>query len=382
MKVALINKVFSLGYGGGERYGVNLAKSLCSKGIEVHLFGIVLEDVPSEAVVHSVTAPVRPGFARVTGFVSHTRPMVQAQDFDIVYSLTQYYPVHVLRVGGGVHKHWMTLRFPGSVHRFFRYLLSPVNLAHLYLELKMYNPKNYQKIITNSNLCKSHVSLYYHVPATSIEVIYTGVDHRIFNPGIREQHRKSQRGVLGLSEEDIGLLFVSNNWKRKGMESILLALALLGKDAGCFKLIGVGKGKKRHFVSMAKKLGLYSQIRFLEPTREIERYYAAADVFVLPTQYDPFSNACLEAMSCGLPVITSRCNGASEIIEHRKNGFIMEHADNVKSLAFYLTCLLDHGARESIGLQAAESVRHLTVERNMDETLNVFKGIMASNFNH
>jgi len=105
MKVALINKVFSLGYGGGERYGVNLAKSLCSKGIEVHLFGTVVEDVPSEAVVHSVTAPVRPGFARVTGFVSHTRPMVQAQDFDIVYSLTQYYPVHVLRVGGGVHKH-------------------------------------------------------------------------------------------------------------------------------------------------------------------------------------------------------------------------------------------------------------------------------------
>src|SRR3990172_11265867 len=75
MKVALINKVFSLGYGGGERYGVNLAKSLCSKGIEVHLFGTVVEDVPSEAVVHSVTAPVRPGFARVTGFVSHTRPM-------------------------------------------------------------------------------------------------------------------------------------------------------------------------------------------------------------------------------------------------------------------------------------------------------------------
>jgi UDP-glucose:(heptosyl)LPS alpha-1,3-glucosyltransferase len=379
MKIALINKVFSLGYGGGERYGVNLAKALCSKGIEVHLFGTVVEDVPEgEAVVHTVSAPTRPGFRRVTGFITHTRPLVQAQDFDIVYSLTQYYPVHVFRVGGGIHKHWMTLRFPGKLRRLLRYLLSPVNLAHLYLESRMYNPKNYQTIITNSNLCKSHVISYYQVPPNRIEVIYTGVDQRVFNLSIRDTHRKPQRSVLGLSEDDIGLLFVSNNWKRKGMESILQALYLLGKNARYFKLIGVGKGKKRHFVSMAKKLGLYPQIRFLEPTREIERYYGAADVFVLPTQYDPFSNACIEAMSCGLPVITSRCNGASEIIEHKKSGFIMNHADNIKSLAFYLTCLLDQGARESMGLQAAKSVQHLTVEHNMDETLKVFHKILAS----
>lgn len=372
IKVALINKVFSLGYGGGERYGVNLARALSQRGIEVHLFGTIFEDIPSEAVIHRVYSPKWPAFRRITKFVTYTRALVKSQDFDIVYTLTQYYPSHVFRLGGGVYKHWMNLRFPGIVPRLLHYILNPVHLAHLYLESRMYLPENYKAIIANSNLCKSHAISYYQVPGDRIEVVYNGVDHSIFNLEVRKLYRKSQRNVLGLSDNDAAILFVSNNWKRKGMDMILQALHLLGKDAGHFKLIGVGKGKKQRFMKQAKALGIDSQVRFLKPTREIERFYAAADILVLPTQYDPFSNTCIEAMACGLPVITTACNGASEVITHKKTGFILEKKDNVKTLTSYLTCLIDKESRETMGLKAADSVRDFTIEYNMEETLKVF----------
>ena len=376
MKVALINKVFSLGYGGSERYGVNLARTLCQKGIEVHLFGALVEDVSSEAIVHRVNTPKRPAFRRITKFITNTRPLVNSQDFDIVYSITQYYPAHVFRIGGGVYKHWMNLRFPGIVPRLLRYLLNPVHIAHLHLESSMYRPENYKAIIANSNLCKGHAISYYSVPGDRIEVIHNGVDQSTFNLEIRDPYRKSQRKVLGISNDNIGILFVSNNWQRKGMDTILQALHLLGKDARYFKIIGVGKGKKRRFMMRAKELGIDSQVCFIEPTREIERYYAAADIFILPTQYDPFSNACIEAMACGLPVITTASNGASEVITHKKTGFVLDKNDNAKTLAFYLTCLIDNEPREAMGLKAAESVLDLTLEQNMEETLKVFNKIM------
>lgn len=378
MKIALINKVFSLGYGGGERYGVNLARALCQKGIEVHLIGTVFEDVPSEAIIHRVYAPKGPAFRRITEFVSNTRSVVSSNDFDIVYSLTQYYPSNVFRVGGGVYKYWMNLRFPGVLPRLFRYLINPVHLAHLYLESRMYCSENYKAIIANSFLCKGHVLSYYQVPEERIEVIHNGVDRSIFNLKVRELYRKSQRNVLGLSDADVAILFVSNNWKRKGIDMILQALHLSEKNAGHFKLIILGKGKKQRFMKKAKEFAIDCQVSFLEHSREIERYYAAADIFVLPTQYDPFSNTCIEAMACGLPVITTAYNGASEVISHKKTGFILEKKGNVKTLTFYLTSLIDKELREDMGQKAAQSARILTVDQNMENTLKVFYKIMEN----
>ena len=108
MKIALINKAFSLRHGGGERYAVTLARALCKKGQEVHLFGGRIEDVPSDAICHPVALPQGLGFWKVLAFPFLVRPLVEAEYFDIIYGLTQYYPVDLFRMGGGfINTGWL-----------------------------------------------------------------------------------------------------------------------------------------------------------------------------------------------------------------------------------------------------------------------------------
>jgi UDP-glucose:(heptosyl)LPS alpha-1,3-glucosyltransferase len=375
MKIALINKVFSLSHGGGERYAVNLTRALCAAGHETHLFGVLVEDVPPEARVHFVEMPNYLTSYKILAFSSRVRTMIQAESFDIVYSLTQHYPVDLFRMGGGVYKHWMSLRYPNPLSRLLSYLLNPVHLAHLYLESKIYGTENYQRIIVNSKLCKEHAKRYYQVPDDRISVVYTGVDRSRFNPQVQTLYRTAVRQKLHLTQDDIAILFVSNNWKRKGMETILRGVHRLGKKGDAYKIIGVGKSRKTPFVRLAKKLGLSSQVLFYEAIQEIQTYYGGADIFVLPTLYDPFSNVCLEAMACGLPVITSESNGASEMITPGQTGFILNDSTDDQSLSVYLEALLDDSARKTIGGQAGLAVERLTVEHNLAETLEVFEQV-------
>jgi UDP-glucose:(heptosyl)LPS alpha-1,3-glucosyltransferase len=109
----------------------------------------------------------------------------------------------------------------------------------------------------------------------------------------------------------------------------------------------------------------------------VERYYAAGDLLVLPTLYDPFSNVCLEAMACGLPVVTTVGNGASEIIEEGKNGFIQRDAKSVRELAGILENCLDLVALREMGAAANRVSQGFTPERNMRETLTVFEKVVA-----
>jgi UDP-glucose:(heptosyl)LPS alpha-1,3-glucosyltransferase len=133
----------------------------------------------------------------------------------------------------------------------------------------------------------------------------------------------------------------------------------------------VGKGESAEYQQAAKRIGVQDNVSLLGPQEGIERFYAAADVFVLPTIYDPFSNACLEAMASGLPVITTRNNGAAEIIEEGTEGFITSSIADPSELARRtIPALAD---AEAMGLRARAKAEQFSMDRAAREFMALIK---------
>lgn len=377
MKIALVNKTFSLSHGGAERFSVNLARVLHREGHEVQVFAHRAEDLPEGVPVHTVPMARKPAFWRIVSFAGNVRRMLAAQDFDIVYGLTQIYPQDLHRMGGGIHRHWMRIRYPFAPLRWLNYLVNPAHLANIWLEGHIYRIGNYRRIVTNSRLCQGHARQYYGVPAERTAVIYNGVDHETFNPDGVQRYRAEVRRELGLGDDDLVLLFVASNWKRKGLDVILRALSALGRKGSALHVLVVGRGKPAPFKALAAQIGVSERIHFVGPSSQVERYYGAGDLLVLPTLYDPFSNVCLEGMACGLPVITTSANGAAEIVRDGENGYVQQDPRSALELAHCLEQCLDAQRRDAMARAARETSLAYTPERNMRETLDLCREVVT-----
>jgi UDP-glucose:(heptosyl)LPS alpha-1,3-glucosyltransferase len=245
--------------------------------------------------------------------------------------------------------------------------------VNLYLESRILGV-NGCRLVTNSRLCRDHARQYYGVHPDRVQVIYNGVNHDIFSPGAVAPLREDCRRELGLRESDIALLYVSNNWQRKGLAVLMRAVAMLGGKGAALHLVVVGRGRPSSFERRARKLGLAERVHIVGPSNAVQRYYAAGDLLVLPTLYDPFANVCLEAMACGLPVVTTSSNGAAELIIPGENGYIQEDATDDGELAQLLANCLDRDCLQDMGTAARTTAEPFTRERNMRQTLDLFGG--------
>lgn len=374
MKIALVNNSFSLSHGGLERFSVNLATTLAETGHEVHAFGQRFSDLPPAVTIHPLQVPRKPAWRRIIAFHRGAARSVQGHDFDVIYGLARFFPLDIYRMGDGVQRHWLRLRYPFAPWRWFNCLINPAHLANLWLERRIFRDTDC-RIVTNSRLCKEQAQAYYGVAAHRIDVVYNGVDHQLFNPERLAPLRNVVRGELGLQPADIAVLHVSNNWSRKGLAILLRAIASQGKAGQHLHAIVVGRGRPTPFLKLAQKLGISERVHLVGETREVDKYYGASDLMVLPTMYDPFSNVCLEAMACALPVITTAQNGAAELIRPGKNGFIQKHARDAGELADLLGQCLDPVRLSVMGQVARQVAQPFTREQNMLETLGVFERI-------
>ncbi len=179
----------------------------------------------------------------------------------------------------------------------------------------------------------------------NVHIIHHGVDPEKFSPG-----PSSVRQDLGIAPNTPCFLF-AGSFERKGLETVLEAF---GKKSFSFPLLVLGEGNRQHYQAICDRYGL-KNIHFLGKQKNIERFFRAADVFILPTQYEPFGLVILEALSCGIPVITSRCAGAAELIQDGKEGFLLDDPKNADVLAEKISILASQPQiRESMKLAARE----------------------------
>jgi UDP-glucose:(heptosyl)LPS alpha-1,3-glucosyltransferase len=378
MKIAFIAKRISHNLGGAERVSLYLGKQLAESGYDVHII-TNYSDTPIEGVkLHQLK--VKNWFSpwRLMSFQRKVKRMIESQKFDLVYSLCQVFPVDIYRVGDGVHQYWMKLQYPNFFIRWVKYITSPVHLTMKWLENRIIRDGKSGLFITNSNLIKNQLMDYFDISEKRIKVIYNGVDHDTFNRNTKA-NREQMREKHGIDKNEFVLLFVSNNWERKGLSTIIESIPKTG--IGNVSLVVVGRGSSKRYLPIAKECNINpSKLIFVGHTEEIEKYYGMSDALVLPSRYEPFANVCLEAMACGIPAVTTRSNGSYEVISDGNDGFILDKWDDPEGLAHVIKQLYDNACHKKMGNNAALAAQKYTWESHLEQTKKIIDSLPVKRY--
>jgi UDP-glucose:(heptosyl)LPS alpha-1,3-glucosyltransferase len=354
--------------GGAEAYLKRLARGMMEAGHDLQL--VATEDWPDhEWSFGSIThlrskSPIE--------FASELERMRAQLRIDVLFSLERVWSCDVYRAGDGVHRAWLERRrkFELPLKRFVRNLSSK-HQDLLRLEQSLFSDGNTMRVIAASQMVKDEIVNLYGYPTNRIDIVRNGVpvEKFRFDPELRENSREK----LNLKPDQIALLFAGSGWERKGLLFAIEAAALC-KDRK-IRLLVAGRGNARRYKTKRLRFWREEPVQFLGEVADMLRIYAAADIFILPTIYDPFSNACLEALACGLPVITTRSNGFSEIIEDGVHGSIVDHAGDLLALRDAIRFWSDPSRRAAARSTNSQLSTQFDILRNIEGTLQILLGV-------
>ncbi len=352
MKIAFICRGVNK-RGGISRCVAELAESLCQKH-EVHVFANSWQDVLTNKIIfHKI--PMLKGniflkrkmhglatLIQVITFAIMSSLIIKPKEFDIVHSFGDCFVPFNIYTSQSCHKTAVRVaRKSGTgIYNYFKNtILNPLNLIVLSIEKFSYRhgSKN-GGIISPTEWIKRNIVEEYNIPEKKIVVIPNGVDLKEFNPENRGQFREAIRKELNLKTDDIVLIFVAYEFRRKGLKYIIESLPFIKSER--IKLIAIGGEKIEPYLSLAKRLNIAHQIIFLKPT-PLKKYYAAADIFVFPTLYEAFSLATLEAISSGLPILATKVSGTEELIQDGYNGYFIQR--DALDIAQKINLLIENG---------------------------------------
>ncbi len=376
MKIGIVIKEFTLKKGGVERYAVNISKILADQGYDVNIFTSFYEGIPDKKMkCHKVPLLRNPSILKIVSFPLFCRWIMKKKVLDITYALTPLYPVDIYRIGEGLHIDVLRYRYNSGKIKLSK-LLNPKHLAILYLEKQIFRRNNFRKIVCNSNILKERTVYNYGVSPDDISVIYNGINTEIFNPDA-QRYRLPIRRSMGISDEEFVILFVSNDFYRKGLSRAIDAIYDFSKHfRKRWRFVVAGRDNPFRYIKRAREYGIDRHIIFTGMRTDIERLYGMSDVLLLPTLYDPFANVVLESIACGTPVITTRINGASEIIEDGKTGFVIDgRKDEIVSALMNVS---DGGLLELMRKKCKEESRNFTIERHVETLLKLFSEVIES----
>src|SRR5713101_4601620 len=368
LRIAFVRRGYSPS-GGAESYLKRLAQGVVDLGHEAQL--ITNDDWPlnewSFGSVARVKAKSAIGFANE---LEKLRPQIRG---DVLMSLERVWRCDVYRAGDGVHQAWLNRRrkFEMPLQRFVR----GINRKHqdiLQLEEALLAKGGAGRVIANSEMVKKEIVDLYRYPATEIAIVRNGVplDRFRFDPELREKSRND----LKLKPDEIALLFAGSGWERKGLRFAIEAMELC-RDRK-LRLLVAGRGNERDY--KPKRFFTEEPVRFLGEVADLRPIYAAADIFILPSIYDPFSNACLEALASGLPVITTRDNGFSEIVENGVHGSIVDRSSDSDALRDAIQFWSDESRRASARSITTERASQFDIAINVAATLKILFQLAAS----
>jgi len=375
MKVAVIRYKY-VNYGGAEGFVDQYTHQLASAGHEVHIFAHQWETGNHPHLkVHPVSAWTFNAWIRALSFSWFVGRELGKESFDIVQSHERIFDQDIYRAGDGCHREWLEQRkkFLSPAKRFFL-AFNPFHRLILAMEKMLFEKAGCRKIVAISEMVKQDIQKHYKVPDEKIAVVYNGVALKRFHPENKKRYRLSVREKLNIPENTVLILFVGSGFERKGLKFLLQALEFLSSDN--WHLLLMGKGNWNRYLPFASKEN-QKKILCQKPVDDLEKYYASADIFVLPSIYEPFGNANLEALASGLPVVTSTNSGAAEIIEHGENGRVIENPSDPKEIAENINSLFDPAVRESMGQKARSLAEKFTQERNLNEMIKVYQDVLS-----
>ena len=353
--------------GGTEKIAILVAKALVERGIHVDIYTSDPKSWPKILGVNLLRIPSikLTRWLHILSYNKNLNKFLNRNRYLSILSL-EHTSFHThKRAGGGCHIAWLKRRelFVSSWKRRIMWR-DPYHKLVLDIEKKGFTSPWVKKIIANSELVKREVMEFYGVPQEKIAVVYNGVEWEALQGPFLEalMGKEELRRKMDLDPSRFYFLFVGNGFERKGLGPALRALRFLPKDVS---LLVVGYDKREgDYRRLASKLGLRERVIFYGPQRDVHRFHQVADAFVLPTLYDPFSNATLEALAMGLFVLTTSDNGCSEVLRP-ESGIVIDSL-NEEAVA--------EGMKKAISTykdprRIRESVKHLNLKNQISKLI-------------
>jgi UDP-glucose:(heptosyl)LPS alpha-1,3-glucosyltransferase len=351
---------------------------LADEDFEVHVYAEHWDEEHPKIHFHKVKTFPFPKSLRLLSFAVRATKAIEDENYDITFGVGNTLKADILQPHGGVHWAWFWRSLRAYDHSFIwtikllGRIFSPKQWVGGWIEDAPYRMKPHPRFIAISDMVKQDMMRWYKIPEAQIHVIYNGVDIERFHPRqrlFREEIRKHH----GIGDERV-ILFVSNNFRMKGLMSLIKALVKIKEaDHPPFKLLILGRGRQNPYLRLAKKMKVNEEVIFAGSTSEPEKYYGASDLLVHPTFYDACSLTVLEALASGLPVITSYSNGASGIITQGEEGSAILDPRQDQILAEKISFFLDRERLEKASIAARHLAESFSLEKNWEGMENIFQ---------
>jgi len=386
MKIAFCHENVVPARGGCETYIGDLARRLLADRHEVHLFSCRWDEAALPYGIHyHKLPPLRgPRFLRPWRFSAMCNDALRDCRHDVSMGFDKTFGQDVLYPQGGLHsasvEHNLR-KYPSWLTRGLARLSKSLDLAHwsfARLERLQYLGVHRPQIIVNSHMVSRHFQRHYSIAPESLHVVRSAIDPNRFAEHDRPRRRLEWRQRWGIAPGETVALMAAMNYRLKGLEPLLHGVKRLLARADCqnpspaFRLVVAGSPKTRPYKRLARRLGIDDRVRFVGHCPDMRNAYFAADVLVHPTFYDPCSLVVLEALACGLPVITTRFNGASELLKQGQEGYIVGDPHDHDHLAWCLAQMLDSGRRAACAQAARKAAGKWTFEDHYRRLLDVF----------
>jgi UDP-glucose:(heptosyl)LPS alpha-1,3-glucosyltransferase len=352
MRFGIVRRGFSAS-GGAERYAERFAAAARAAGHDCVLFCSQpwpQDHWPGQSIVLRGRDPIE--------FADALEKCSPKGYCDYLFSLDRVWRADAYRAGDGVHRAWLQRRkeFEGAWKGMFRWA-SGKHRALLKLERSLFQG-GAQVVIANSRLVKGQIEACYQTPGSKIRVVHNGTVP--FKADWKARLRLCEE--IGMRSDACAVLFAGSGWERKGLKYAIEAVNRVKIPK--VVLLVAGRGKKAGLPGSRR-------VAFLGERSDMDSLYSAADLFLLPTWYDPFSNACLEAMVAGLPVITTGSNGFSELIKPGIHGEVVKSPRNVEGLTSALEKWAPLGRRMEARRALRDYGTRFLIEENLNQTLAI-----------
>ncbi len=371
MRIALSLELLDPRRGGAEGATLRLIRALAARGHEVHVLTRAVScELPASVQVHLIPAR-RPTVAlRHWAFANGVARVLRENSFDVSVACGRGYAEDAV----WSHNGGQAAASRGETRSYyfspFRQWLrrgqdfySPKGWAYRTLERKRFAGRS-PRILSVSQMVADEFQRDYGADPKRTRVVYNQVELERFGAEKIRPLRAAARAALGLTEGELAILFVGQNFKRKGLRTLVEAAGELQRQGRSFQVLVAGSTPERGapYARLARQLGCAERLRFLGQHARVEELYAAADVLCLPTFYDPCALVVVEGMAGGLPVITSRYNGASEMLHHGIDGFVLQEPSDTAEFAGVLAKLFDPKLREQISAAAIATARAVCLQ--------------------
>jgi UDP-glucose:(heptosyl)LPS alpha-1,3-glucosyltransferase len=305
VRLALVRQRYNP-FGGAERFVERAIGALERQGVDVTLITRSWAGASGRDVL-KVDPFYIGSFWRDAGFARAARAAWEREGFELVQSHERIPGCTIYRAGDGVHRQWLAYRLEaGGARERLRVRADPYHRYVCAAERRMFEHARLRAVVCNSRMVRDDILRHFAVRAEKLHVIYNGIDLERYQP----------RGRPGRA--DPAFLFVGSGYARKGLDALLAALASVPRA----RLAVAGQDRDAEgYAALAARLGVAGRVRFLGAVADVRPLYAEADCFILPSLYDPFPNAALEAWAMGVPVIASRRCGSAELVREGENGW-------------------------------------------------------------